>query len=195
MRRASLEIEVVLRRLVPRQREDPLEVRADDAVLRGGRRQLLEARELALRGLLRVFGQVERFEPLAQLVDLGLLGVAFAQLLLDRLQLLAEEELALALLHLGLDLRLDLCPQFQNLELAVQDLRDCAQALLDVHELEQALLLLRLDAHRRRDEVAERARILDVRRGELQLFRQVRHEADHAGEQALDVARQRLDLA
>ena len=147
------------------------------------------------RRLLRVLGQLERLEPLAQLVDLRLLGVALAELVLDRLQLLAEEELALALLHLRLDLRLDLRPELQDLELSVQDRRDRAQPLLDVHELEQALLLLRLDAHRRGDEVAERARILDVRGGELQLLGQVRHERDHAGEEVLDVARQRLDLA
>ena len=36
--RALLEVEVVLGRLVPGQREDPVEVRADDAVLGGGRR-------------------------------------------------------------------------------------------------------------------------------------------------------------
>ena len=140
-------------------------------------------------------GSSSAVEPLAQLVDLRLLGVALAELVLDRLQLLAEEELALALLHLRLDLRLDLRPELQNLELAVQDRRDLAQPLLDVHELEQPLLLLGLDAHRRGDQVAERARVLDVRGGELQLLRQVRDERDHAREEVLDVARQRLDLA
>ena len=158
--------------------------------------QLLEARQLALAPPSATSsGKLERLEPLAQLVDLRLLGVALAELVLDRLQLLAQEELALALLHLRLDLRLDLRPELQNLELAVQDRRDLAQPLLDVHELEQPLLLLGLDAHRRRDEVAERARVLDVRGRELQLLGQVRHERDHAREEVLDVARQRLDLA
>ena len=62
-------------------------------------------------------------------------------------------------------------------------------------ELEQPLLLLRLEAQRRGDEVAERARVLDVRGRELQLLGQVRDEPDHAREEVLDVARQRLDLA
>ena len=128
----------------------------------------------------RVLGQLERLEPLAQLLDLGLLGVALAELLLDRLQLLAQEELALALLHLRLDLRLDLRAELQHLELAVQDRGDLAQPLLDVRQLEQVLLLLGLDAHRRGDEVAERARVVDVRGGELQLLGQVRDERDHA---------------
>ena len=49
---------------------------------------------------------------------------------------------------------------------------------LDVGQLEQLLLLLGLQAQRRGDEVAERARVVDVRRGELQLLGQVRDEAD-----------------
>ena len=46
-------------------------------------------------------GQLERRELLAQLVDLGLRRVLLAELLLDRLELLAQDPLALALLHLG----------------------------------------------------------------------------------------------
>ena len=41
---------------------------------------------------------------------------------------------------------------------------------------------------------AERARVVDVRRGELELLGQVGHEADHAAEEVLDVARERLEL-
>ena len=62
-------------------------------------------------------------------------------------------------------------------------------------QLEQLLLLLGLQAQRRGDEVAERARVVDVRGRELQLLGQVRDEPDDAREQGLDVARQRLDLA
>ena len=131
---------------------------------------------------------------LAQLVDLRLLLVALAELVLDRLQLLAEEVLALALVDLARDLRLDLRAELRHLELAVQDQRDRAQALLDVDRLEQLLPLLGLEAQRRGDEVAERARVVDVRGRELQLLGQVRRQPDDAREQGLDVARQRLDL-
>ena len=54
---------------VPRQREDPVEVGADDAVLGRGRRQLLEPRRA--RGSppsAPSLGQVLRLDPLAQLV-------------------------------------------------------------------------------------------------------------------------------
>ena len=50
--------------------------------------------------------------------------VALAELLLDRLQLLAQEVLALALLHLRLDLRLDLRAELEHLELAAEDRGD-----------------------------------------------------------------------
>ena len=51
------QVEVVRRLLRPGQREDPLEVGADDAVLGGGGRQLLEPAELALGCPPRFLGQ------------------------------------------------------------------------------------------------------------------------------------------
>ena len=119
-------------------------------------------------------GSVERLEPLAELRHLRLLGIGLAELFLDRLHLLAQEELALALLELGLHLRLDLRTELEHLELAVQDQRHLAQARVDVDELEQLLLLLGLQPQRRRDEVAQRARVVDVGRRDLQLLREVR---------------------
>ena len=125
-----LEVEVVVGVDAPRQRQDPLEVGADDAVLGGCRRQPLEAAELAVGGLADVVRQRGQLgEPLAQLLDLGLLRVVLAELLLDRLQLLAQEVLALALLHLRLDLRLDLRAELEHLELPAEDRRHLAQAL------------------------------------------------------------------
>ena len=191
-----LEIEVVLRVGRPRHGEDPLDVGADDAVLGRGGRQLLEPLQLAVGGLAHLLRQLpERAEPLAQLRDLRLLGVVLPELLLDRLQLLAQEVLPLALLHLRLDLRLDLRAELEHLELAAQDRRDRAQPQLDVDLLEDLLALLGPDrAQRGRDEVAERARVVDVRRGQLQLLGQVGREADDAREQPLHVPRQSLEL-
>ena len=114
------------------------------------------SRRAAAVGLL---GEVRLLDLRAELRDLGLLLVALAELLLDRLQLLAEEVLALGVLHLRLDLRLDLRAELEHLELAVEDDRQLAQARLDVGLLEELLLLVRLQAHRRRDEVGERARV------------------------------------
>src|SRR5262249_12833420 len=144
-----------------------VEVGANDPVLRRRRRDLLEARQLTVDRLADLLRQLELGEPSAQLVQLSLLGVALAELLLDRFQLLAEEELALALLHLLLHLRLDLRAELEPLQLAAEDRRDGAEPRLDVPLLEQRLLLLRLQAQRRSDEVAEAARVLHVRSGDL----------------------------
>ena len=70
------EVEVVLGARAPRQRRDPLEVGADDAVLGRRRRQLLQPRELAVDLLADLLGQLDRVDLLAQLVDLGLGRVA-----------------------------------------------------------------------------------------------------------------------
>ena len=99
----DVEVVVGLRR--PGQLGEPLEVGADDAVLGGGGRQLLEPAELAVGLLARALGQARRLDPLAQLVDLRLALVALAELVLDRLELLAQVVLALPLLDLRLDLR------------------------------------------------------------------------------------------
>jgi len=191
-----LEVEVVLRERRPGQREDPFEVRADDAVFRGGRGQLLEPPKFAVDRLTRLLRQLaEGLDPLAELCDLRLVRVVLAELLLDRLQLLAQEVLALAFLHLGLDLRLDLRAELEDLQLAVEDCGNRAKSLLDVDLRQDLLAFLGLDrAQRRRDEVAEGARVVDVRGGQLQLLGQVRREADDAREEALDVARQRFEL-
>ena len=54
-RARRLDVDVVGRLGVPRQRHEPIEVRADDAVLRTGLRHFREPIELAIGGLLHVF--------------------------------------------------------------------------------------------------------------------------------------------
>ena len=95
-------------------------------------RQLLEPRELAVGLRAHVLGQVDGGELLAQLLDLGLGRVALAELLLDRLELLAQHVLALGAVELGLDLRLDARADGGDLELAGEDLGEPAQPPGDV---------------------------------------------------------------
>ncbi len=124
------EVEVVLGRLVPRQRRDPLEVGADDAVLGHRRLQALEpAAARARPACATSSGSSIAASCSRSSLDLGLHLVALAELLLDRLQLLAQEVLALALVQLGLDLRLDLGADRDHLELAREDLRQPPQPL------------------------------------------------------------------
>ena len=189
-----VEVEVVLGRLVPRQRRDPLQVRADHAVLGRGLRQLLQPRQLAVDLAPDVLGQGDRGELLAQLLDLRLRGIALAELLLDRLELLAQDVLALRAVQLGLHLRLDARPDRGDLLLARQDLGEPAQPLGHVALLEQVLLLLGLEPQRARDEVRQRRGIVEVGDRELQLLRQVRDVLDDARERLLHVAHERREL-
>ena len=189
-----LEVEVVLGRLVPRQRGDPLEIAAHHPVFRHRGLQALESRELAVGLLAHLLGKLGRVELLAQLGDLRLHLVGLAKLLLDGLELLAQEVLALALVELGLDLRLDLRADRHHLELARQDLRQPAQPLADVDLLEQRLLLLGLEPQCPRDQVREHAGIVDVGDHDLELLGQVGHLLDDVGERLLHVAHQRGQL-
>jgi hypothetical protein len=189
-----VEVEVVLGRFPPGNGDDPFQIGADDAVLGGGGRQLRQAVELATRLLLDFLGEVGLFDLRPQLGHLGLLLVAFAELVLDGLQLLAEEVLPLGVLHLRLHLGLDLRAELEHLELAVEDHSQLAQARLDVGNLEELLLLLGLEPHRGRDEIGERAGVLGIRRRELQLVRQIGDEGDDPRKEGLDVAGERVDL-
>jgi hypothetical protein len=138
--------------------------------------------------------QVDARELLAQV--LRLLGrlVELAELLLDRLELLAQDVLALALVDLGLDLGLDLRADGDDLELAGQRLDELAQPGADVHLLEELLLLLGLEAQGARDQVRQRGRVVDVGDGELELLGQVGHLLDDPRERLLDVAHERGEL-
>ena len=161
----------------------------------GGRLgELLEPRQLAVDLGADVLGQLERGELLAQLVDLRLGGILLAQLVLDRLHLLAQDPLALALLHLGVDLALDLRADGDDVELARQHLGQAAQAAGHVDLLEQPLALLAADPQRAGDQVAERGRVLEVGDRHLQLLGEVRDLLDDLAERLLDVAHQRGQL-
>ena len=83
--------------------------------------QFLQTTELPQCFLLRLFRHLGFRDLGAEFLDLYLLLVALAQLTLDGLELLAQEVLALHLLHLGLSLGLDFLAQLQHFEFVVED--------------------------------------------------------------------------
>ena len=163
-------------------------------MLGGCLRQLLQPRQLAVGLLAHVLGQRDRVQLLAQLLDLGLGRVALAQLLLDRLELLAQHVLALGAVELGLHLRLDARADRRDLELAREHLGEPVQPLADVELLQQRLLLLGLDPQRAGDQVGERRGVVQVGDRHLELLRQVRDVLDDAPERLLHVAHERGQL-
>jgi hypothetical protein len=118
------------------------------------RRHLAQTVELLLGDLLRFLRHAGRFDPLAELVDLLLAVVVLAQLLLDRLHLLAQVVLALGLADLVGDLRLDLARDLLQLDLARDDLDQLLDAVPDVVALERPIFsstaMLSTDAARSR---------------------------------------------
>ena len=76
-----------------------------------------EPLELALGLAEHLVGRARLLDPLPELGDLGVLALALAQLFLDRLDLLAEEVVALGLGELAADLLLDLGRELEDGEL------------------------------------------------------------------------------
>ena len=181
--------------LGPRQRDDPVEIGARHRVLGGGGRHLRQPVELAQRFLLHRLGQPGGIDLLAQLLDVLGLVVAFAELPLNRLQLLAQEVVALVLADLRLHLRLDLRAELEHLELLDQEPVEVVEAGADVERLEHFLLGRgRHRAQARGDEVGGPAGLGDVRGQRLQVVRHQRRQRDDLLEVDLDVALQRVDL-
>jgi hypothetical protein len=157
-----LQVDLLDRVLVPRQREDPVEVRADHLVLARCRRELAHALRLAPRLLHRALGQAGFLELAQRLHRFLLARIRLAQLGLDRAQLLAQVELALVLLDLHLGLALDVLHHARARDLALQPVEDEAQPLPDVEPLQDLVLVRDPEVHVRRREVGEPPRIGDV---------------------------------
>ena len=191
----ALEIDRILGALRPRERDDPVEIRARDGVLRRRHRHLGEPVELAQRFLPDRVGQPGGVKLFPQLVDLLGLLVTFAELLLDRLHLLAQEVLALVLADFGLHLRLDLRAELEDLELLDEQTVERVHPGADIERLEHLLLDRGPDRRQARgDEVGELARIGDVAGERLEIVGQERRERDDLLEVALDVALQGVDF-
>ena len=160
--RGGADVQVVLRPHVPREADEPVHVGPDDADLRRGRRDPAHPVDLLDGAGPDLLGHAGRFDLLAELVDLGLLRVVLAELALDRLELLAEDVLPLGLVHLGLDLALDLPLELQDLDLAGEERRDELEPLDDVDRLEELLALLGRHVRAVGDHVGEQAGLADV---------------------------------
>ena len=129
--------------LAPRQCQQRVDEVAHDGRLGRHRRhhlQLLEFVERLRLGLLRHPGGLDL---LLHVVEVGVL-VALAEFLLDRLDLLVEVVLALALLHLALDAAADALLDLQDVDLAFEQPQQVLESLGDRAHLEDLLLLLEL---------------------------------------------------
>ena len=155
------QVEVLFAAVVPRQLGDGLEVGADHLRLHRLATHPGEAAELAIDLAPGFGGELHLVELQAQLGQL--VGrLALAELVLDGLELLAEEDLALAIADLLLDPALDLLLGFEDVESALDVGEDQAQALLGDHGLEDVLALLAGEVEVAGDEIREPPRLRDA---------------------------------
>ena len=189
-----LDVELVLGGDRPRQLDQPLEVGARHRVL--GRRRLhhLEPLELLHRDLLGLGRHLGVDDLLAEVVQVAAGLVDLAQLLLDRLQLLAQDVLALVAPHLLLDLAVDLLADLQHLVLAREELQHLAQAGLEIERLQHVLLLVDLHVEVRRDEVGQLPRLGHAVDQRARLLGQLGHQLDDPLGDVLQVHDQRVEL-
>ncbi len=93
-----LDVEIVLGRCAPRQADEPVDVGAHDSMLRRFRRNQPQPFQFLVSRLARLFAHLGRLDFLLEVLDFRGACVAFAQLLLNRLELLAQIILALILI-------------------------------------------------------------------------------------------------
>ncbi len=157
---ASCQIGADLALLLPRQADQRLDVVAHHGGLgRHGRHQP-QLLQLGFGLLPRFLGHVRGLDALVHLVQVGAL-FHVAELFLDRLDLLVQVVLALALLHLLLDAPADALLDLQDVELGFHQREQMLEALAHVEHLEHLLLLLQLERQVRGDGVGEPAGLVD----------------------------------
>ena len=147
------EVEVVLGSHVPGDLEHPVEIGPDPAVLRALLARPLEAVQLALDLLAHVLGHARVLE--ARPVAGDNIVATLAELLLDRLELLAQQEVALGLLHPLVDLGPHLLAHRCVGEDVLGPSDQASEALLDVERLQHLELLLDAEVRRVAGEVGQ----------------------------------------
>ena len=173
-----LDVDRVLRLLVPRQGEQPFDVVADDARLGVHVVHALEAVELAVHDLLHALGVAADGELRAVLGDVGDDVVLVAELLADDLDLLAQVVVALRLVHLLADLAVDVPLHAQELDLVREVIREQLEAVPDVDALEQVLAHVDLEVQVARYEVGQAPGIVDDGDGDERVGRDALRELD-----------------
>ena len=143
----------------PGQVEDPVDVVARHRVFRRRGRDALQPGEFLVHRGPGLGAELFLGHPLAQFLEFDLVVVALAQLLADGLQLLAEEELALPLVHVLLHGGLQLVAHLHRLQPLGQLFRHPVKQVVQGHDLEDLLLDLDLQVELRTDQVGDVERV------------------------------------
>ncbi len=172
-------VDARLARLLPRQLDHRVEVGAHHRVFGGVLGHALQTLQLLSRLGEHFLGHACVVDRLRELRELLCAFVAFAEFLLDRLHLLAQEELALAVLHRLARLVADFLGELQYLDAVREPFQHLVDAGGDVEGLEQLLLLFRLQIHEASHEIGEQRRGGDAANRVGELGRRFRQELQH----------------
>ncbi|EXI71355.1 MAG: hypothetical protein AW07_03687 [Candidatus Accumulibacter sp. SK-11] len=196
------DLDAVRHRFSPRQLDQPVEVGANHRVLGGSVGHPFQALEL-LAGLRRhLLRHPGIGDGLAQRLDLdAVAGVAFAQLLLDRFHLLAQQVFALALIDARLGPLVEFARQPQHFEAAEQAGEHDIEPLRQIDGFENELPVEQFELADAGHQVGECTGLGDAPDRADQLLRNLRQvlqdfdrplaDADHS---CLDLAVRRLGL-
>ena len=157
----QINVQAVLGLDRPGQAQQPVQIRPDHAAFRRHRRHLLQPVDFLGDPFRYFLGQILVLHLLAVFFRLGSPLVLFTQFLLDRLHLLPQEIFLLRLLHLLADPSADFLLDLKNLHLAVDNVRQQAEAFLDVDRRQQFLLVFQFQRQMPQNQVAEAIRIFD----------------------------------
>src|SRR6266702_3266507 len=188
----SADVELVLGPLAERQLGDGVEPGPDPAVLGVLLRRPLQPVDLTLDRLARLVGQRGLVQLPAVAGDQVLVVVVqLAELLADGGELLAQQELALALLHAFGDVLADAVLDLLLRKGVARPGQRLGKALLDVDGLQQLDLALEAEVGRVDGGVGELARVLDAPQGVGDLARAARLQdaLDHGAVLAGEFAR------
>ena len=159
-------VQLLLGAGVPGQLRDRLEIRADDLRLHRLAADASQPVPLPVGLLAGVLREIQSVELRLELLEPVVGGaVAFAQLLLDRLELLAQVHLALAAADLFLDLGLDVLLGREHVDLPLDADQDAAQPVLDRERLQQSLLVGNRDVEVSGHQVRQASGLVDLAPG------------------------------
>ena len=146
-------IEIVFRRLGPGQRNHPVDVIAQRGGLRSVGMHAFEPSKLPLRLFGNFLRHFRLFNFLSILIDFFLDFVAFAKFLLNGFHLLAQVELALALVHLATSLSIDIVLDLEDLDFLRHQGMNTAQPLDGIDEFKHFLRLIDFQIEIRCDQI------------------------------------------
>jgi hypothetical protein len=155
----ALEVEIVVAPLVPGKLRKGLQVGSDDLILHRFTVHPAESIELSINFLASLFGKLETGQQLLQLGKPCVAVIHLTELILNGLQLLAENHLSLAVPQLLLYFRLDVLLRIQNADLTLQMKQYLPKPLFDRQRFEQGLSILMRYLQISGDQIGQTARV------------------------------------